>query len=197
MVFITNTIKFKGYEYDGDLINNKPNGFGILYYKNKKCKYIGFWKDGKKNGEGTMYYNDGRLKIKCNWIDNRPNGLVIYYDFEGNRYEYQCNFGIMNQGKCCYTDSSFYIGSFKNNLKHGFGRLYNSKGVLMFEGNFKNNLKDGYGKMFYSCSHGGLMFDGNFRNDKFNGSGVLFLPNGAIFKDQFKDNRLVNKIVKI
>ena len=41
------------------------------------------------------------------------------------------------------------------------------------------------------------MYKGFFKNDKFNGYGKLYLPNGDIYEDEFKDNRMVNKVISL
>ena len=39
-------------EYEGEIRNGKPDGFGILIRFDGK-KYVGEWKDGKMDGQGT------------------------------------------------------------------------------------------------------------------------------------------------
>lgn len=171
MVVILENSKFKGYEYDGELKNDLPNGFGILYFKNKNIRYSGSWKNGKKNGEGSLYYKNGRVKIKGNWTDDLPNGSAIFYDNEGSKYVCEYIFGKIITGTCYYTNNLIYVGELKKTLKDGFGSLYYSNGNTMYKGYFKN--------------------------DKFNGHGKLYLPNGDIYEDEFKDNKMTNKVISL
>ena len=39
-------------EYEGEIRNGKPDGFGILIRFDGR-KYVGEWKDGKEHGQGT------------------------------------------------------------------------------------------------------------------------------------------------
>lgn len=81
MAVILENIKFKGYEYDGELKNDLPNGFGILYFKNKNIRYSGSWKNGQKNGEGYLkndkFNGYGKLYL--------PNGDTYEDEFKDNR----------------------------------------------------------------------------------------------------------------
>ena len=41
-------------------------------------------------------------------------------------------------GKYVYEDGVYYIGHFKNGLKHGKGKLFNRDGNIIYEGIFNN-----------------------------------------------------------
>ena len=99
------------------------------------------------------------------------NGVAIFYDIEGNKYVCEYVFGKIFAGTCYYTNNLIYYGEFKENLKDGFGSLHYSNGNTMYKGYFKN--------------------------DKFNGHGKLYLPNGDIYDDEFKDNRMINKVISL
>ena len=217
MVIILENSKFKGCEFYGKLKDDLPNGYGILYFKNKKIiKYVGDWKDGKKNGKGMLNYKDGKTKLDGYWLNDLPNGLVTYYDLHGNKYVCEYTLGKILSGKCYYINKDIYIGYFYKGLKEGYGRLYssdkiyqgyfendfkNGMGIIynlkwkkIYEGLFKNDLYNGFGKLSYSS--GMIMYEGYFKENKFHGFGKLYLPDGDIYEGEFFNNRLVSKKFK-
>lgn len=94
--------------YQGELINNIPNGRGIIYYKNGEFYignynngkkegigkyideygnyYIGPFKNDKRNGKGVMYYNNGKILYEGDFIDDKYNGSCKYYFENGDYY---------------------------------------------------------------------------------------------------------------
>ena len=92
-------------EYEGDIENGKPNGYGKkfmfltksnIYVKTYEGEwrygkrhgqgkefgtdfdfYVGGWKDGEKNGQGTMLYYDGE-KIVGKWEKNMPWNATVF-----------------------------------------------------------------------------------------------------------------------
>ena len=49
-------------KYEGDFLNGKKNGEGILYFRfSGYINYIGSFKDGKKEGHGKEFDNWGNL----------------------------------------------------------------------------------------------------------------------------------------
>ena len=76
-------IKYEGYGklifidgkyYIGQFKDNKPNGKGILFYKNGNILYEGDFINGKKEGNGKWIYNDGKYYIG-QFKDNLRNGI--------------------------------------------------------------------------------------------------------------------------
>ena len=51
---------YHGDTYEGEYLDNKRHGFGIMYYNNKKTKYEGEWRDDMKYGPGKLYNKDGQ-----------------------------------------------------------------------------------------------------------------------------------------
>jgi len=50
-------------KYLGNKINNKYEGRGILYGKDDKIIFNGYFKDGKYEGFGRLYDNDSKELI--------------------------------------------------------------------------------------------------------------------------------------
>ena len=110
-----------GGHYEGDWKDNKMHGFGKLYYESGQIAYEGYWAGDNFNGEGRVF-NDRPEKVL---------GEFNYYDFAdlGDKWV-------------------FYEGEFKNDSKHGKGKIKLTNGEV-FEGNFVQDSIEGEG-IFYS-----------------------------------------------
>ena len=91
-------------------------------------------------------------------------GLMINLKFEGN-------------GKEFFEDGEYYIGQYKNGLRHGKGIEYYSNGNIKYKGNFVNDEKNGIG---HYISEIGEYYIGQFKINFKHGKGTLYLPNGKI-----------------
>jgi hypothetical protein len=80
------------------------------------------------------------------------------------------------------TPSTKYIGLFRRGLQHGQGKLYDLKGVLIYEGCFENGKYNGYGKLTLKD---GERYDGIFANGDMNGLGTYYYANGSYFEGVF------------
>ena len=45
--------------YEGDFVNGKKHGVGMLYYFNGECQYSGEFRDGLEHGKGHFYDPSG------------------------------------------------------------------------------------------------------------------------------------------
>ena len=63
-------------EYEGEIRNGKPDGFGILIRFDGK-KYVGEWKDGMRSGQGTETWSSG-WKYVGEWREGKPWNITIY-----------------------------------------------------------------------------------------------------------------------
>ena len=90
-------IFFKWSIYEGDFVEDKYHGRGIMTYANGD-KYEGEWKDDLRNGKGKLIYANGEI-------------------YEG---EFQ-NDNINGKGTLTWTDGDKYVGEFKNNYRQGKG----------------------------------------------------------------------------
>lgn len=68
-------------------INEKrePNGIGIYYYKNGQLKYSGCFQNGEKDGFGTSFYINGNMIFNGYWRKDKKVDNMDY--FEGKRRE--------------------------------------------------------------------------------------------------------------
>ena len=68
--------KMKNLNFDGNYVDGKRNGFGILKFNNGD-RYEGNFKDNLKEGEGIYYYKNG-ASWKGNFTKDKMNGEGIY-----------------------------------------------------------------------------------------------------------------------
>ena len=68
-------------EYEGEIRNGKPDGFGILIWFDG-IKYVGNFKDGKEHGQGTFTFHNGRKNVR-EWRFGK-GWNTTNYDKEGN-----------------------------------------------------------------------------------------------------------------
>ena len=95
-------MKEKGERWEGDVLNNKPYGWGVLYdsenrkmYEgfrvgevnvcygrsyypdNQKVEYEGEWCEGKRMGDGVMYDRNEVVIHEGEWVNNRPLSIRV------------------------------------------------------------------------------------------------------------------------
>ena len=105
------------------------------------------------------YYKNGSIKYDGYWNNDLPEGNGKFIDKKGD----------------------YYIGPFKQGLKHGSGIEYYKNGEKKYEGDFVNGLKEGKGVYIYDKGY----FAGFLKNDKFHGQGKEFF--------KVKENYLMKK----
>ena len=79
-----------GAEYDGQFINEKPNGFGYKATEEGE-KYLGDFKNGLANGFGRLYDREGILSFEGLWNEGVPSkkhlGISVNPANEGSKFE--------------------------------------------------------------------------------------------------------------
>ena len=95
-------MKEKGERWEGDVLNNKPYGWGVLYdsenrkmYEgfrigdvnvcygrsyypdNQKVEYEGEWCEGNRMGDGVLYDRDEVVIHEGEWVNNRPLSMRV------------------------------------------------------------------------------------------------------------------------
>ena len=55
-------------------------------------------------------------------------------------------------------------GEYLNNIKHGKGKEYNDRGIVIFEGEYLNNIKHGKGKEYFYNNR--IKFEGEYKDGK-------------------------------
>ena len=97
--------------YKGQVKDGKPEGIGILIYKDGR-KYEGNWKNGIWNGRGKYTFNDG-FGYEGEWKNGVENGMGILTYLNGDKYEGEFKNGKMLNGKMYKKNGDIHVQ--KNN----------------------------------------------------------------------------------
>ena len=130
-------------EYEGPLLNGKPEGFGVFRYKRKNDLYIGEYVNGKRHGKGYSFFRSGKI-MQREYFNNaleREEKVKYRYNVRtitdnGQRGKYE---GAMKSSKphglgtITYKDGSIYVGWFSRGQKHGNGNLILTNGQVISE----------------------------------------------------------------
>ncbi len=138
--------------YEGEFLNGKYHGHGMLDLKHKET-YEGNFKDGVYHGHGVL----------------RTNNFTFIGDFVHNSKN---GYGVLDDA----ITGDKYMGMFVDNKKCGFGILITMDGSY-FEGTFVNDLLAGFGIAFLQ---NGSYFEGELTLFGPNGKGMLCLPTSEL-----------------
>ncbi len=127
-VIANTTINYdNGDIYEGQVINNIQNGYGIYKFSNGDV-YSGYFSDGYFSGKGTYVWSSSGDKYEGNFTDDLKSGFGIYQSVsEGVTYE----------------------GNFSNDIPNGYGIFKYDNGD-MYEGNVLEGFFHGEGTYTYS-----------------------------------------------
>jgi hypothetical protein len=150
--------------YEGDWINNLPNGKGKFYWPNGTV-YEGDWVNGDRTGKGKLILYNGEV-YEGDFVNGKSTG----------------------KGKITWTTGDVYEGDFLNNLPNGKGERTNSNGEV-YEGDWVNGDGTGKGKKTWP---NGTVYEGNFLNNLPNGKGKKTLTNGGRAEGDWVNGQFVN-----
>lgn len=109
-----------------------------------------------------------------------PNGMkILYYGKTHN----QAPAGI---GVGFYEGKGHYIGEWKGNLRHGWGK-HTFKDGSIYEGYFENDLRNGLGTYYYAS---GETYTGYWKDDLMNGKGKITNANGKTVNGVWESGKL-------
>ena len=75
----------EGARWEGDVLNNQPYGWGVLYDSENRMAYEGFRIGDVKVCYGTRYYSDiGVIEYEGEWCEGKRWGRGVQYDRRGN-----------------------------------------------------------------------------------------------------------------
>jgi len=183
---------FVYHEYTGEIINNTPNGIGILTstlttLENKEDPaifiYEGNIRNWEREGYSTYKTNAGTTGGSY-YIDNKNNGWSYHIDKDGNYYSAIYDKGVIvnNTGYISYINKKEYSGEVLENLEyyfvpHGYGVMKYEDGGS-FEGYWQYGNRHGEGKGYWP--NGSLAYEGVFENDGMNGWGKDYREDGSL-----------------
>ena len=90
-----------------------------------------------------------------------------------------------------YFNGDSYVGEVDGNgLKSGHGILKRTNGNV-YDGEFKDDRRHGKGKLTWAAGtmHGGDIYEGEYKEGLMNGKGKLTFTNGDIYEGEFKDGK--------
>ena len=85
-----------------------------------------------------------------------------------------------------FDSNEYYLGSWKNGFREGYGLQYFDKDYLLYEGEFKLDLKNGVGSIFLGNKD---FYEGEFINDLYEGQGTYNWNNESCWIGKFKKGR--------
>jgi len=180
-----------GDEYEGNLIELKRNGFGMMKYKNGEI-YIGNWNKNLRNGHGKIIYNNEIFE--GNFVKDKKEKGIFYSNNEDYLFiQKNKDKNFENLFRNNQIKGIVYEGSFKNNNLNGIVSYINGDEYYYY-GNYENNKKNGRGRIIYK---NGDEYNGNFKNDKREGYGVLNFSNGKVYSGLFKNDQILGNEKKI
>uniref|UniRef100_K7G4W9 Radial spoke head 10 homolog B n=1 Tax=Pelodiscus sinensis TaxID=13735 RepID=K7G4W9_PELSI len=135
--------------YEGDLVNNVKDGWGIRCYKSGNI-YEGQWGKNVRHGEGRMRWLTTNQEYTGKWVNGIQHGYGTHTWFLKRIPESQ------------YPLRNEYVGDFVNGDRHGHGRFFYSSGA-MYDGEWVCNKKHGFGRFVFKNGH---IYEGEFINDQ-------------------------------
>lgn len=151
-----------GSSYEGEVdTNGQKFGFGVFINSNGD-RYEGTWNSLGLSGKGKIFYSDGRY-FEGNFVDGQRGGHGVftwpnkckydglwqadcvdkgtYWYADGTRYEGQLDAECSRNGYGVYfwLDGSRHEGEWVKNMRHGHGKYFDSKGLLLQEGEWQND----------------------------------------------------------
>jgi hypothetical protein len=174
--------------YEGDIVNDLPNGYGILTIDEDR-KYVGNWKDGLFHGYGE--FNEYKKEYKGEWKNGEKHGhgegrgTYLSIDIGGHSMPIGGHYGGHHDGH--------YVGDWKHGKENGKGIIIFDEGSAnrrRYEGQFKDGIFHGKGEYenpnqwsrYYKNDEGN--FDANYigewKNGKKHGHGVETFKGGKL-----------------
>lgn len=157
---------FSSVEHEGDVKNNRFQGFGRLVLHGND-EYAGMFDLGRMHGLGVMSWSDG-LKYVGQWHMNAasgsgslswPNGTEYYGDVVKGRRQ---GSGVLFHGE--HT----YVGEWHGGKRHGFGTQVSPS--VVYSGEWREGRRHGWGTCQFAT---GNKYSGSWVNDTMEGFGVL------------------------
>lgn len=149
-------------KYEGEIINNKYDGYGILYHNDDKLNstyklYEGGFENNLFNGKGILYNSDQSIYYKGNFINGKISDKSIIINDKINEYEFR---GLYNNLE--YIENN----SYPSKINFYKGELIDFKNSFKFEGYYTYNKLCSFNdsKCIVKNIQDKLIFDGIISN---------------------------------
>jgi hypothetical protein len=154
--------------YEGEWLEGKKHGFGVLYYASG-VRFEGDFQDGKKHGKGKLYYSQGDF-YEGDFNTDKKTGKGTYIWANGDKYcgEFSED-KTSGHGEFSWADGDTYCGNFLNDTREGKGTYRWTNGDR-YEGEYKGGSRTGKGAYYY---WNGNKYEGGFKNNLFDGIGCF------------------------
>eukprot|EP01137_Pigoraptor_chileana_P031173 Opistho-2@18611 len=136
--------------YDGEWVNNRKEGCGIMRYKSGNM-YDGEWRNNIRHGKGAMHWYDSSERYQGDWENGVQQGTGEHVWFP-KRTAGSSHFPVCNK----------YVGEWQDGKRHGAGSFYFASGA-QYTGEWRDNVKEGFG--LYTFEDGSV-YDGEFVADR-------------------------------
>lgn len=202
------TEKIGDYLYFGELKDNRPHGYGVLYKINRSGEYswytyydeksdwsynydryyVGHFSEGNFDGYGLLYsVEEGGYKSIINRLtkygsEATDEAVANYYALWGNPI---CYFGMFSDGKRYLGN---YFGLWNLDSLPDNHDITKTKYVLIEVGEFNGENLNGYGIEYWGDY---LHYEGEYSDGKYNGDGRLyyFQSNQVEYEGGFRNNK--------
>jgi hypothetical protein len=165
---------------------SKRDGQGSITYSSgvRNWSVVGVWSNG-------LPISDCKFTLKSDTY--KYYGHVKLVNTQQHQHQLDINdFHKINRGEFYRTNGEFYYGSFKDNMRSGYGlQIYANKS--RYYGLWKDDSFHGYGTF---VDLDGSIFQGIYENGKRKGNGTMYWPNGDCMSGKWIDTTVKNGVFK-
>ena len=191
--------------YEGEWLNGRPHGHGILivtnagknnildeiyiFQKGNYHYYLGEFRYGGSHGQGVFHSSDGTY-YQGEWIKDQRHGQGTYTFANGNKYigEFKDD-RFHGQGTYTWASGDKYVGEWKDDRFHGQGTYTHASGDK-YVGEFNSGDKHGQGTSTYAD---GATYIGKWKDDLFHGQGTYTYASGDKYVGEYFRGKLEGK----
>ena len=175
--------------YEGDYVNGKRQGYGVLVFTGG-VRYQGNFKDDLFDGTGVWSTIKGD-RYDGEFVAGKFHGKGIWVTAQGDRYEGDFREDkIEGQGQCPDTteSSTRAPGVTANRPATAFGPR---RMAAATEGEFADDRFNGWGMLTWGAGTelSGSRYEGEFQDDKFHGKGVFTGTTGIVYEGAFVEGK--------
>jgi hypothetical protein len=172
--------------YTGEWKANKRHGKGTYVFANGS-KYTGHWEGNWVHQKGKFDFANG-CHYRGHFQMNQKHGKGIYTWANGSIYRGEFYLEKLHgMGEVEYASGHRYYGHWKDNQKNGRGTFYYKNNSAIYSGEFKNDLRHGFGKLvIMPNTEAEESYEGEWVDDQWHGKGKYMYTTKAIpsFEDQ-------------